>query len=256
MPNPPSPEEQKRASEIAAHDRKINELKQKETSLKTEIDQLEKNKFKLTSFIDDLKKEITSVETDLKLWRTRHDYFTKDMAGLSEDSARQRNKYLLGIGFCLLIILGAIWILICSMFHPPTLPENIMSCLTGNSNLLFAAYIIMRISIIASLFIIIFIFINMLRGLISQFIRIQDRMTTIRLFDFLISKLTSEKIQGGDPTAIEKIKIEKQVELLKQFLPILIENKESPFEGISKTKDLPEQILKFLKALKDAKLIP
>ncbi|MBK8450752.1 MAG: hypothetical protein IPL42_12325 [Saprospiraceae bacterium] len=80
-------------------------------------------------------------------------------------------------------------------------------------------------------------------------------MTTIRLFDFLISKITSEKIQGGDPTAIEKLRIEKQVELLKQFLPALIETKESPFNGISQTKDAPEQVLKLLKGLKDLKFL-
>ncbi|MGB4969681.1 MAG: hypothetical protein WBO31_09130 [Saprospiraceae bacterium] len=255
MPNPTLSEDQKRLNEIATHDRKINELKQKESSLKAETENLEKTKAKLSSDIEDFKKEITNVEADLKLWRTRYDYFTKDMAGISEDSARQRNKYLVGIGLCSVIILVIIWFLLFSMLHPPTLPVDIMSCLAGNSSLLFTAYIIMRISIIASLFIIIFIFINMIRGLISQFIRIQDRMTTIRLFDFLISKITSEKIQGGDPTAIEKLRIEKQVELLKQFLPALIETKESPFNGISQTKDAPEQVLKLLKGLKDLKFL-
>jgi predicted nucleic acid-binding Zn-ribbon protein len=212
-----------------------------------DINVLKTNRNSLNLEIENLQKDKTKWEENVKQWRDKYDLFSNDIAGISENNLSQRNKYAFGIGLTALASIIFMFILVCSVKSGSEIPEGIKTVLTGNPRLLFMVYVLMRISIVGSLFVLIFVFINLLRGFVSQYIRTQEKMSSIRLIDFLASKIGKEtkNLTEGEKLPFETAKMEKQNALLSKHLPDLMENNPSSFDKLSKTKS-PDEILQDL----------
>lgn len=219
-----------------------------------DINLLKTNKNTLNDEIENLQKVKTNWEENVKQWREKYDLFSNDIAGISENNLSQRNKYAIGIGLTALASIIFMWILVCSVKNGSEIPEGIKTVLTGNPRLIFMVYVLMRISIVGSLFVLFFVFINLLRGFVSQYIRTQEKMSSVRLIDFLASKIGKEtkNLAEGEKLPFETAKMEKQNALLCKHLPDLIEYYPSSFDKLSKTKS-PDEIIQDL--VKSGKLI-
>jgi len=212
-----------------------------------DINGLKANKNTLTTEIENLQTDKKKWEENVKQWRDKFDLFSNDIAGISENNLSQRNKYAAGICLTAIAAIIFMWILVCSVKTGSEIPDGIKNVLTGNPRLLFSVYVLMRISIVGSLFVLIFVFINLLRGFVSQYIRTQEKMSSVRLIDFLASKIGKEtkNLAEGEKIPFETAKMEKQNALLSKHLPELMEFNPSSFDKLSKTKS-PEEILQDL----------
>jgi predicted nucleic acid-binding Zn-ribbon protein len=215
-----------------------------------DINLLKTNKSTLNAEIENLQTDKKKWENNVKQWRDKYDLFSNDIAGISENNLNQRNKYAIGIGLSALAAIIFICILVYSVKSGSEIPVGIKDVLKGNPRLLFLVYVLMRISIVGSLFILIFVFINLLRGFVSQYIRTQEKMSAVRLIDFLTSKIGKESkdLAEGEKIPFETAKMEKQNNLLSQHLPNLIEYNPSSFDKLSKTKSLEEMLQDLVKA--------
>jgi hypothetical protein len=199
------------------------------------------------TYIEDIKKledKKRKLEDNVKLLREKSDLFSNDIAGIGEDSKGQRIKYTVGISLSFFTAVIFMCILVNSIKGEISFPESMKTSLTGNPRLLFAMFALIRISVVGSLFILIFVFINLTRGFVSQYIRTQEKMTTIRLLDYLVSKIGKESsnIPETERILFETKKLEKQNDLLNKHLPGLIEYNPSSFEKLSKTKSPDERL--------------
>lgn len=212
-----------------------------------EINLLKTNRNELNIEIENLQKAKNNLEENVKQWRDKHDLFSNDIAGISENNLSQRNKYSIGIGLTALASIIFMCILVSSVKNGSEIPEGIKTVLTGNPRLLFMVYILMRVSIVGSLFVLIFVFINLLRGFVSQYIKTQEKMSSVRIIDFLTSKIGREtnNLAEGEKLTFETAKIEKQRALLSQHLPDLMEYNPTSFDKLSKSKS-PDEILQDL----------
>ncbi len=218
-------------------------------TLDQDISGLNTTKINLNDDIKKLQTDKQKLEDNVKQWREKNDLFSNDISGISEDSSAQRTKYALGIGLSFLAAIIFMWILISSVKDGIDLPEGIKKDLAGNPRLLFSVFLLMRISIVGTLFVLIFIFINLTRGFVSQFIRTQEKMTAVRLIDYLVSKIGKESSSLTDEEKVqfETIKLDKQKEILNKHLPELIEYNPSSFDKLSKTNSPDEIITELIK---------
>lgn len=194
--------------------------------------------------IKKLEEKKKNIENNVKLLREKNDLFSNDIAGIGEDSKGQRIKYAVGISLSFLTAIVFMFILVNSIKGEISIPESIKSSLYGNPRLIFAMFVLIRISIVGSLFVLIFVFINLTRGFVSQYVRTQEKMTTVRLLDYLVSKIGKEtsNLPESEKISFETKKLEKQNDILNKHLPELIEYNPSSFDKLSKTKS-PDEIL-------------
>lgn len=224
------------------------------TNTRNELDQVNVGlKISNDTFLEEIKKleeKKKKLEDNVKILRDKNDLFSNDIAGIGEDSKSQRIKYAIGITLSFITAIIFMCILVCSIKGEITIPDSIKSSLNGNPRLIFAIFVLMRISIVGSLFVLIFVFINLTRGFVSQYVRTQEKMTTVRLIDYLVSKIGKEpsNLAEGEKIPFETIKLEKQTALLNKHLPELIEYNPSSFDKLSKTKSPDEIITELVKS--------
>lgn len=221
----------------------ISQNKPVKDILDQELTGLNTQKSNINADIKRLEEEKAKLEDNVKQWREKNDLFSNDIAGISEDSLSQRTRYVVGITLSVIAAVSLICILICTVKGDVELPASIQKELSGNPRLVFAMIVLIRISIVGSLFVLIFVFTNLMRGFVSQYIRTQEKMMAVRLLDYLSSKIGKEtNFAEPDRMTFETKKLEKQNELLNKHLPDLIEYNPSSFDKLSKTKS-PEEII-------------
>ncbi len=223
-------------SSISTYDQEIAVLNSNRNTLYDDLKKLEGDKKKL--------------EENVKQWREKNDLFSNDIAGISEDSSTQRTKYAIGMGLSFIAAIIFMCILITSVKTSIEIPKGIETDLKGNPRLIFLVFLLMRISIVGSLFVLIFVFINLTRGFVSQFIRTQEKMTAVRLLDYLVSKIGIEysTLSDAEKISFETIKLDKQKELLNKHLPALIEYNPTSFDKLSKNKSPEEFVTELIKS--------
>lgn len=227
----------------------VSTLTENKTNLTTEIGELNTTKKNLNTDIAQLQKDKTGLEQNVKVWKEKNNLYTNDLAGISTDNKGQRVKYARSAIFSFLGAAALMVLLICTIRKDIEIPEAIKETFSGNVGYIFYLLILFRISLIAAIFIIIFVFINLTRGFVSQFIRTQEKMFAIRLINFLVSKVGKDhaSVPEGQKMNYETQRIAKQNELLNQHLPDLFEYNPTSFDKLSKTKGLEERIENILK---------
>ena len=116
----------------------------------------------------------------------------------------------------------------------------------------FYSILIIRITVSATFIFFIIVFLNLSRGFVSQYIKARNRLTALRVVDFLIGRVQSKRNTGineEERLKIELERIKEQVELLNKHIPKIMDLGNSSFDKDSKTQDPLEQLKKMKEIL-------
>lgn len=220
-------------------EQEIEGLKSSKSTTKGEIEKINQEKSKLDGLIVDL--------------REKYGLYSKDMRDMSKDSITQLNKYSWS---AIVAIFGAVVlmvILLCILTTSNPFSEKLLKFFYHEPNLRFYSILTIRISISAAFIFLIIIFLNLARGFVSQYIKARNRLTALRVADFLIGRIQSKKNTGTTEDERLKIEIERikeQVELLNKHIPKIMDLGSSSFDKVSKTKDPIEQLKELKEIIK------
>jgi predicted nucleic acid-binding Zn-ribbon protein len=231
----------------------IQTLKTEKDSLKNEIEVLKSDKLTTESEITKINQEKSRLDDLIAELRDKFGLYSKDMRDMSLDSITQLKKYSWSAvaSISLAIILMVILLKILTKSDP--FSERLLKFFYHEPNLRFYSILTIRISISAAFIFLIIIFLNLSRGFVSQYIKARNRLTALRVADFLIARIQSKKNTGA--TEEQKLKIEferikEQVELLNTHIPKIMDLGSSSFDKVSKTKDPIEQLKELKEIIK------
>jgi len=200
----------------------------------------------LKSEINNLKTEKKSLEESTKELREKYGLYSKDMKDMSIDSRSQLRKYswtaILSMAISIFLML---WLLDIVLNENP-FSTKLMAFFYNQPNFRFYSILTIRISISAIFIFLIIIFLNLSRGFISQYIKARNRLTALRVTDFLLERIQiKEGTQDTESDLIElqTERIKEQVQLLNTHLPKLMDLGSSSFDKTGKTES-PLNIIK------------
>lgn len=213
------------ADDRAKASEELKELRGKRSSLQTECESLTKDK--------------ANLEANVALWRTKHNLYSKDLAGIGEENKNQQYRFIGAAAISFIGFAFLMYLLICSIKTELQLPQWVIELFQNEHGYVFSLIILIRISMVVSLFILIFVFLNLTRGFVVQLIRTQGKMSSVRMLDFLSTRVGKESIDGlgaDDLLKYETDKLARQSELLAKHIPDLIDYRASEFERASNTE--------------------
>lgn len=248
-------------------DQEINDLTPKKEALLLDVhaletqtqelsitkSELESTKSIVTTEIESLKMEKSKMETDMTDLRTKYGLYSKDMADMSIDSNKQLYTYAIASGATILVSISLMITLLCILVGSDPYTDKLLTFYSNEPNLRFLSILAIRISISAVFIFLIIVFLNLTRSFVSQFIKTRNRLTALRVADFLIGKLDLKK---GDDAEIEDLStvkreiLKEQIELLKVHIPKIMDLNSSSFDKIQKEKDPIEMMKEFKDILK------
>ncbi len=228
-------------------------LQTQKADLEGEIEELESNKSSTESEIDKINHEKSKLDDLIIELRDKFGLYSKDMRDMSLDSITQLRKYSWS---AVVAIIGAVTlmvILLCILTTSNPFSEKLLKFFYHEPNLRFYSILTIRISISAAFIFLIIIFLNLARGFVSQYIKARNRLTALRVTDFLIGRIQSKKntvTTDEDKLKVEIERIKEQVTLLNTHIPKIMDLGNSSFDKDSKTKDPIEQLKKMKEILK------
>lgn len=238
-----------------------NPVKEK---LSEDLEKLQTDNSDLSAENSDLTDSSTQLEIDIKKLKTekktlseatielreKYGLYSKDMKEMSLDSKSQLLKYSWSAILAIAVTITLMIILLNILTNENPYSDKLMKLFKYQPNFRFYSLLTIRLSISAVFIFFIIIFLNLSRGFISQYIKARNRLTALRVTDFLIERIQTKKhdeLSTDDLTNIETERIKEQVELLSDQLPKLMDLGNSSFDKTSKT----ENPLKILKEVKD-----
>ena len=231
----------------------LNEEKQKITE---NTNTLNEEKTELENNINEQSTEKGRLESIIQNLREKHDLYSKDMKDIALDSKTQLKIYSRMAALSIAGAMVLMSILLCILMKNISFLDGIKSLFPDDPDFQFYTLLIIRLTISAAFIFFFIVFINLSRGFIAQYIKTKNKMTAIRITDFLISRIQTKAYEAMSAEAklnLENEKLKEQVEILNKHIPKIMDLGSSSFEKTSKTND-PADILKSLLELK--KMIP
>ena len=142
---------------------------------------------------------------------------------MSLDSITQLKKYSWSAVASIIGAVTLMVILLCILTKSNPFSEKLLKFFYNEPNLRFYSILTIRISISAAFIFLIIIFLNLARGFVSQYIKARNRLTALRVTDFLIGRIQSKKntvTTDEDKLKVEIERIKEQVTLLNNILCI------------------------------------
>jgi len=254
--------------DVVKRGKSINQKKKEKTSIDSNIRLLKENileltnrKSELSSEINtlnitenDLSKKVAILKDEIRNWENKSNLYTNDIEGISKSHKSEKKYYLIGAAVFGFLMVLTIKIPIDQIQHPMSLEwlEN-SSIFSKEPQLSFYLLILLRISIIVISLIVIFIFLNLMRNFVSQFIKTEGRMNSVRSLLFLIDKVEAQffgENEEVDEVSLNKKVINEQLKLLQENLPPIIspipssfdKNEQIPWFNFWKKKVLPNGV--------------
>ncbi|MCL5246687.1 hypothetical protein M4I21_12755 [Cellulophaga sp. 20_2_10] len=228
-------------------------LQTQKANLEGEIEELESNKSNTESEIDKINHEKSKLDDLIIELRDKFGLYSKDMRDMSLDSITQLKKYSWSAVAAIIGAVALMIILLCILTTSNPFSEKLLKFFYHEPNLRFYSILTIRISISAAFIFLIIIFLNLARGFVSQYIKARNRLTALRVTDFLIGRIQSKKntvTTDEDKLKVEIERIKEQVTLLNTHIPKIMDLGNSSFDKDSKTKDPIEQLKKMKEILK------
>ena len=240
--------------------------------LKAELSALNEEKKGVISTTNSLQEEIVQLEENIKTQaskkknldniikslREKYGLYSKDMKDIALDSKKQLLVYAITALASFLGALALMYILLSVLTSKNTSFHLIEDIFTNNPNYQFYTLLIFRVTISAAFIFFFIVFINLTRGFIAQYIKTKNKMTAIRIADFLIGRIHtkgSESMPDDIKQTLESEKLKEQVELLNTHIPQIMDIGSSSFERISKTKDPTDTFKELLSLIKAKNLL-
>lgn len=228
----------------------LEKLQTDNSELLTENSSLSENSTQIKGEIKKLKaKQKTLEETTLEL-REKYGLYSKDMKEMSLDSKSQLIKYSWSAILSIAATITLMILLLNILTGDNPYSDKLVELFKNQPNFRFYSLLTIRLSVSAVFIFFIIIFLNLSRGFISQYIKSRNRLTALRVTDFLIERIQSKRndeFSEDDKIKLETERIKEQVELLSDQLPKLMDLGNSSFDKTSKT----ENPIKVLKEFKD-----
>tara|TARA_R110002033_G_scaffold171113_1_gene216140 strand:+ start:1173 stop:2174 length:1002 start_codon:yes stop_codon:yes gene_type:complete len=231
----------------------LETLKTQKVNLESEIEELESNKSNTESEIDKINHEKSKLDDLIIELRDKFGLYSKDMRDMSLDSITQLKKYSWSAVASIIGAVTLMVILLCILTKSNPFSEKLLKFFYNEPNLRFYSILTIRISISAAFIFLIIIFLNLARGFVSQYIKARNRLTALRVTDFLIGRIQSKKntvTTDEDKLKVEIERIKEQVTLLNTHIPKIMDLGNSSFDKDSKTKDPIAQLKKMKEILK------
>ncbi len=231
----------------------VQTLKDKTQELNTTKTDLDSTISALTSEIASLKSEKSNMETHMTDLRAKYGLYSKDMADMSIDSNKQLYTYSIAAGATIVISISLMIILLCILVGSDPYTEKLLTFYENEPNLRFLTILAIRISISAVFIFLIIVFLNLTRSFVSQFIKTRNRLTALRVADFLIGKLELKNGVDSEAEELATVKreiLKEQIELLKVHIPKIMDLNSSSFDKIQKEKDPLEMMKEFKEIFK------
>jgi predicted nucleic acid-binding Zn-ribbon protein len=231
----------------------IEDLKVQKQNLEQEIENLESYKSTTQTEIEEINQEKSSLDELIIDLRGKYGLYSNDMKDMSQDSITQLKKYSWSAVSAISGVVTLMIILLCILTQSNPFSDKLLKFFYHEPNLRFFSILIIRITISAAFIFLIIILLNLSRGFISQYIKARNRLTALRVEDFLIGRIQSNKNTGTTEEERLKIEVERikeQVILLNNHIPKIMDLGSSSFDKNSKTKDLVEQLKEMKEILK------
>lgn len=229
----------------------IKSLNENKARINDEIENLNQKQSELNGNIDQLTSEKTRLEDTTKELREKFNLYSKDMRDMSLDSTSQLKNYTIYAVITFSIAIALMVILICLVTYGSPYKEELLNFFKNEPTLRFFTLLTIRISVSAIFIFFIIIFLNMGRGFISQYIKARNRLTALRVADFLIGRIKSKanlEVSEDEKSKLETERIREQVNLLNVHIPKIMDLGKSSFDKNDKTelsvKDFKKMILK------------
>ena len=228
----------------------IEDLNIQKQNLEQEIENIESDKSTIQREIEQINQEKSRLDGLIIDLREKYGLYSKDMKDLSQDSITQLKKYSWSAVSAISGALILMVILLCILTQSDPFSDKLLNFFYHEPNLRFFSILTIRITISVAFIFLIIIFLNLSRGFVSQYIKTRNRLTALRVADFLIGRIQSKKNTGTTEEERLKIEVERikeQVILLNNHIPKIMDLGSSSFDKNNKSED----ILKQLKEMKE-----
>jgi len=220
----------------------IEKQRPKKDTLKSELLDLESRKEAVNQDIENLKassSEIQSAISDLHLEKEEvkklicelndeYGLYPRDMKNVSRDSKRQLKTYslLAGASGGVSLVLAMLLIRLLTVSNP--FVERMMSFFNDQPNFQFYSMLTMTLAIIAVFAFLITLSLNLTRKFVSHYINVRNRLTTLRVADFLLARLerTESKSKSGKGDQNQEFS-----NLVNKYIPMIMDFSNSPLNG-------------------------
>ena len=231
----------------------ISNLKEQKANLEGGITNLKTESKELHNTVEEQKKDKTRYEGMIKDLKDTYGLYSNDMKDMSKDSITQLKIYSWSSIASMIAVIALMTLLLCTLAFKDPFTEKLMAFFKDEPNLRFASILVFRISISAAFVFLIIVFINLSRAFVSQYIKARNRLTALRVADFLIGRLQNSNITFAseeEKVKVETERIKEQVALLNLHIPKIMDLGSSSFDKLSKVKD-PLQAVKDLADIKE-----
>jgi len=221
------------------------------TELSESVSNFRRNKSILENEIRDLTEERNTIDRLMIELREKFGLYSKDMKDMSLDSKKQLKTYSISAIFSMSLAIALMTLLLIILTGKTPFPEKLTDLFTNEPTLMFYSILIMRVSISGVFIFLIVILLNLTRGFISQYIKSRNKLSSLRIVDFLIGRIHVKKNSFEDQDTaleLEQEKLKEQVALLNIHIPKFMEVSESTFNKESNPKGTLE-LLKEIKSI-------
>jgi predicted nucleic acid-binding Zn-ribbon protein len=223
-----------------------NELKQVIEASKAEENSLKQSKSGLNTDIAAFSIEREKITSEIATLRDKLGLYSKDLSEIVRQNREHRNKYAGAIFISFILSLASIATLIWLMTSDKLISESIQKLFNNSINYIFYETLLIRVSVLGGLIFIILIFINLTRGFLSQYIRSQEKIASITVLDFLVSRLESKQFTFTDENVkreYAKEILKSQIDLMSAHLPKIMEDTSTNFDKTTKTNSPLDNIV-------------
>ncbi|MCP4459524.1 MAG: hypothetical protein GY816_16105 [Cytophagales bacterium] len=171
----------------------LHELeKQKQGSL-AELESINSDTAKIQSEISNLEEMRKGVDQDIKEFETQYALYPRDMKNMFRDAKTQLKSYgaLAGVSAGVTLFLMAF--VLVSVFIGNPMIDQMVVIFSDQPNLQFYSMLTITIATIGAFSFLIYLFLNLTKNFVSQYINIRNRITTLRVTDYLVTRFEQTK---------------------------------------------------------------
>ncbi|MEP1096505.1 MAG: hypothetical protein ABJG78_15425 [Cyclobacteriaceae bacterium] len=200
----------------------LSKLESTKDDLKGKVELFQKSSEKAQTTIAQLKEEKENYDLEIANLKSEYGLIPRDLKELSKDSMLQLKKYaklatITAIGG--LVMMG---LLVLLLVQP--IVDSIFSNTFQDDNLTFYTILSTKTLLFVTFIFFIHVLFNLTKGFVSQYVKTRNRLTTLRVADYLIDQANT--VSGSNGKA--------KVDLLHDYLPKIMEM-DSFFRVSSKT---------------------
>lgn len=214
-------------------------LTEKISGIKNTISESEKKITALNSNIERLSEQKLALQNEVQTWQQKSELYTNDIDGISEAHKISKRYYLGGAIISGVLLFFTIGLIMHRVWFPKPMNWLEDSIFANDHTLAFYLLILLRASTIAVLIIITYIFLNLTKNFVSQFIRTVGKMNSIRSLLFLLEKIQVSESELAELSedaqlTLEKDALNKQVSILQDNLPVITSQSQNSFDKFEK----------------------